>query len=151
MKLRKAKIPDVPQIYKLINFYANKRLMLPRALSEIYEHLQEFFVIEYKKKIIGCVALHVTWEDLAEIKSLAISPKFRKKGLGSKLLKRCHKEAKQLGVKRIFALSFVPEFFKKHKYRVVKRDTLPHKIWMECVKCPYFPNCKEVPLIREID
>ncbi|MFN3966219.1 MAG: GNAT family N-acetyltransferase, partial [Endomicrobiia bacterium] len=79
-----------------------------------------------------------------------LAPKFRNKGLGSKLIKKCHKEAKQLGVKRIFALSFVPEFFKKHGYKMIPRESLPHKIWIECVKCPYFPNCKEVPLIKEI-
>ncbi|MDI6640895.1 MAG: N-acetyltransferase [Elusimicrobiota bacterium] len=150
MKLRRAKVTDVAKIHKLIGHFANKKLMLARSLSELYENIQEFFVIVERSKLVGCAAIHPTWEDLAEIKSLAVLEDYQGKGYGSKLLKRCEQEAKQIGIKRIFALSFIPEFFKKHGYSEISRDKLPHKIWMECVRCPLFPDCKEVPLIKII-
>ena len=150
MKLQKAKVTDVSKIHRIVSYYATKGLMLPRSLSELYENLQEYFVLTDKDNLIGCCALHPTWEDLAEIKSLAVGEKFQNKGYGSKLLKRCESEAKILGIKRLFALSFIPEFFKKHNYREISRKKLPHKIWTECIKCPQFPNCKEVPLIKVV-
>ncbi|MFH2069736.1 MAG: N-acetyltransferase [Elusimicrobiota bacterium] len=148
--MRKARISDAQDIYKLIHYYANKRLMLARSLSEIYENIQGFFVIEKNKRIIGCCALHVTWEDLAEIKSLAVSPRYARKGYGTLLLKESEKEARQLGVKRLFALTFIPSFFRKNKFKETTREKLPHKIWIECVRCVYFPNCKEIPLIKKL-
>lgn len=148
MKIRKAKISDVHKIYELIKKYSQKNLMLPRALSELYENIQEFFVVEKGGRLIGCASVHVTWEDLAEIKSLAVAPGYKGKGIGSKLIDVCHNTAKELGVKRVFALTFVPEFFKKHGYSETSREKLPHKIWIECIKCAMFPDCKEIPLIK---
>lgn len=150
MKLRQAKTCDVKAMHALINYYAGKEEMLPRSLNDIYENIQEYLVVEHAKKIIGCCALHVSWEDLAEIKSLAIDPKHRKRGLGSKLVAECHKRAKALGVYRTFALTFKPEFFRKLGYKLIKRDDLPHKVWGECVRCPKFPDCGEVPLTKEL-
>jgi amino-acid N-acetyltransferase len=150
IKLRKAVISDVPGIYKLIKGYAERDLMLPRALSELYENIQEFFVAEEGRHIIGCASLHVTWEDLAEIKSLAVAQEYGRKGLGSKFMDNCHRTAKRLGIKKVFALTFVPGFFKKHGYEETTRDKLPHKIWIECVRCTMFPDCKEIPLIKHL-
>ncbi|MCS7231252.1 MAG: N-acetyltransferase [Elusimicrobiota bacterium] len=154
-KIQKAKVEDVPHIYKLVNKFAKKNLMLPRVLNEIYEKILEFFVIKYKNKLIGCAALHITWtgkdqEVLAEIRSLAIEENYQNKGLGSSLVTKIEKEAKKLGVEKIFALTFTPEFFKKLKYEVVSRDTLPHKIWTECINCPFFMECKEVPVVKQL-
>lgn len=151
MKLRKAKVSDIPQIHKLINFYANERLLLPRALSELYDTLQTFFVIEEKGKVVACCSLHVTWDNLAEIRSLAVDKKYQNKGYGHKFLLRCFQEAKQLGVTKLFVLTFVPSFFKKYGFREISRDKLPHKVWSDCIKCPFFPNCNEVPLLYEIN
>jgi amino-acid N-acetyltransferase len=152
-KIEKAKVSDVQYIYKLINKFAKKNLMLPRVLNDIYERLPEFFVIKVGQRVIGCVAFHLTWtgkdeEVLAEVRSLAIEEDFQNKGLGSKLVKTVEKEAKKLGVKKIFALTFVPEFFKKLGYQVIERETLPHKIWTECINCPFFMECKETPVIK---
>jgi amino-acid N-acetyltransferase len=150
MKLRQAMTHDVKAMHSLINYHAAKEEMLPRSLNDIYENIQEYFVIEDRKKIIGCCALHVSWENLAEIKSLAIDHGFQRKGLGTRLVKVCEKKAKELGVDEVFALTFKPAFFVALKYKKITRDQLPHKVWGECVRCPKFPDCGEVPLIKKL-
>jgi len=150
LKLRKAVVSDVPEIFKLIKHYAEKKLMLARALSELYENIQEFYVIVKGGKIIACSSLHVTWENLAEIKSLAVAPGHCGGGIGTKIVDACHATARRLGVKRVFALTFAPGFFKKHGYVETHRDKLPHKIWIECIRCPMFPDCKEIPLVKDL-
>jgi len=147
MKLRKAKIKDVAEIQKVINFFANRGEMLPRALNELYENLRDFFVIEDKGKVVACGALHIDWEDRAEVKGFAVDKNYQKLGLGSKILTACLKEAKQLGIKKVFALTYKPEFFSKHGFAVIDKNELPHKIWNECIKCPKFPNCDEICLV----
>ncbi|MDO8734166.1 MAG: GNAT family N-acetyltransferase, partial [Elusimicrobiota bacterium] len=111
--MRKAKISDVKEIQKLINQYAKSGEMLPRSLNQIYEQLQNFYVVELNRKIAGSCELFITWEDLAEVKALAVAPAYKGKGLGSALVKKCISTAKQLGVKKVFALTFKPDFFLK--------------------------------------
>jgi amino-acid N-acetyltransferase len=151
MKIRPAKVSDVKAMHSLIGFYAEKKEMLARSLNDLYENIQELFVVENKGKVIGCCALHVSWEDLAEIKALAIDHKFQKKGLGTKLVVSCEKKAKTLGINKIFTLTFKPGFFTRLDYKKIPKEQLPHKIWGECVKCPYFPDCGEVPLIKTLE
>jgi amino-acid N-acetyltransferase len=153
--IEKAKVDDVPHIYELVNKFAKKNLMLPRVINDIYERLQEFFVARTMKKnvVIGCVSLHITWtgkkdEVLAEIRSLAVGKKYQNKGVGTALIKNLEEEAKRLGVKKIFALTYIPEFFHKLGYETISRELLPHKVWTECINCPYFMNCKEIPVIK---
>ncbi|MFH1407242.1 MAG: N-acetyltransferase [Candidatus Omnitrophota bacterium] len=148
--IRKAKIKDIKKIQELINFYAKKDLMLPRSLNELYENLRDFFVYEEKSKLLGCCALHVSWQDLAEVKSVAVSPKHRHKGIGTKLIDAAVNEAKLLGIKQLFALTYVPLFFKRHGFRRLAKSKLPHKIWSECIYCHKFPNCDETALIRKL-
>ncbi len=124
--------------------------MLPRSLNELYENIRDFFVYIEGKNIYGCCALHVDWEDLGEIKSLAVARSKRGKGIGGKLLAHCLKDAKGLKIKRVFALTYVPEFFEIFAFKTVSKKELPHKIWSECIKCMYFPNCKEIAMMREI-
>ena len=107
-------------------------------------------VAEDKGKMIGCCALHVSWEDLAEIKALAISHAYQKKGIGTKLVAALQKNAKQLGIRKAFALTFKPQFFLKLGYTQISREELPHKIWGECVNCHLFPDCGEIPLIKDL-
>ncbi|MBN1383752.1 MAG: N-acetyltransferase [Elusimicrobia bacterium] len=149
--MRKAKISDVKEIQKIINSCAKNNEMLPRSLNQLYEQLQNFYVVEVKgKKVVGCCELFVTWEDLAEIKALAVAPSYRGKGYGVALVKKCILTAKQLGIRRVFALTFKPVFFKKLGFKVVPKDILPHKIWVECINCPLFPDCNEVPVIKKL-
>ncbi len=147
MKLRKAKMKDVKEIQGIINYFAANGEMLPRALNELYENIRDYFVIEDKGKVVACGALHVNWEDLAEVKAFAVAKSHHRQGLGTILLKACLKEAKAMGIKKVFALSYQPDFFKKHGFSVIDKMQLPHKIWSECVKCPKFPDCDETCLI----
>jgi amino-acid N-acetyltransferase len=148
MKVEKARINDAQRIHELVNSFADKGEMLPRALSEIYENLRDFFVVRDKNnQLIGCVALHINWADLAEVKSLAVSEDKQAKGLGSVLIKACLDEASELGIPTIFCLSYKPAFFEKYNFRRVDKMELPRKVWSECYRCPKFPDCDEVALI----
>lgn len=149
-KIRSAKMSDVKAIYQLINYYANRKEMLPRSLNDIYENLPEFVVAEANKKLVACCALHIAWEDLAEVKALAVRPDYQGKGIGAALVRECEKRARKYEVKRVFALTFKPEFFKKLSYQITTRDSLPHKIWGECIHCPMFPDCGEIPVIKNL-
>jgi len=144
--IRKAKVSDVPKIRELIRFYANRELMLHRSLNEIFECVRDYSVCEKEGEIVGCAALHVDWEDLAEVRSLAVAEKHQSRGIGTRLLKRCIREAKQLGVERVFALTYVPSFFEKHGFRPYPKDKLPRKIWSDCIRCHKFPDCDETAL-----
>lgn len=141
--IRKARVPDVPEIHRLINTFAERDAMLPRALSTIYENLRDFVVAEVDGRVAGCCALHVTWEDLAEVKSLAVDESLQGQGLGAKLVQVCLDEARQMGLPSVFALTYVPDFFEKMGFSRVDKATLPHKIWSECINCPKFPDCGE--------
>lgn len=145
--ISKAMPSDVPRMKELIDCYAKKGEMLPRSLSEIYEHLRSFFVYRLDGDVVACCALYVTWGDLAEIKSLAVDPKHTKKGLGSELVKAAVADAGQLGLPKVFTLTTKPEFFKKLGFKVIDKDKLPHKIWGECIRCTKFEECDETALI----
>jgi len=148
--IRKAKIGDIKQIQDLINCFAKQDLMLPRSLNELYENLRDFWVAVENNKIVACCALHISWEDLAEIKSLAVLKPSQGKGIGRELMLTCLDEAKELGAKRIFVLTYQPEYFKQFGFKRVKNSALPHKIWAECINCCKFPNCQEVALLKTL-
>jgi amino-acid N-acetyltransferase len=145
---RKAIISDAKSIHKLINKFADKDAMLPRSLNEIYENIRDFYICSADNKIVAVSALHILWEDLGEIRSIAVSSKFQGKGLGRKLIKQCLKEAKSLGIKKVFVLTYFPDFFKDNGFKDISKDALPHKIWGDCLKCPKFPDCAEVAVIK---
>ena len=151
MQIRPAKVSDVKEIHKLVEYYADKKEMLHRSLNSIYENIQEYIVAEEDGKIIGCGALHVAWEDLAEVKALAIAQEHQGKKIGSKIVAQLQENAKELGVKKVFSLSFKPEFFQKLGYSIIPKEMLPHKIWSECINCHLFPDCGEVPLLLSLD
>jgi amino-acid N-acetyltransferase len=148
--IRKATVEDVKQIQKLVNHYAKREKMLPRSLNELYENIRNFFVYTEGRKIYGCCSLAIDWEDLAEIKSLAVAQTRNGRGIGAKLMDECLKDAKKLKVKKVFALTYVPDFFEKFGFELIDKKELPHKIWSECIKCMYFPNCKEIALMKEL-
>ena len=149
--IRKAKLSDVKEIQQLIKQYSTRGDILPRSLMELYDHLRDFYVFLQNRKIVGICALHVCWEDLGEIRSLAVQEEARKKGIGVKLVKACLKEAKALGMERVFALTYRPDFFERLKFKVVDKSVLPHKIWTDCLKCVKFPDCDEVAVLKELE
>jgi len=148
--IRKAKIKDVLFIQGLINKFAHADLMLARSLNELYENLRDFWVCEENDKLMGCCALHISWKDLAEIRSLAVEEKFREKGIGTALVKTCLREAKELEVQNVFVLTYIPAYFKRFGFKKISHERLPHKIWAECINCPKFPHCNEIAMIKKI-
>lgn len=149
--IRKAKISDVDAIHKLIHDWAKRGKMLDRSLNYLYENIRNFWVYEQKSRIIGCCALGVIgWEELGEIRSIVVDKRYQRKGIGKSLVLECIKEAKQLGITKLFTLTFIPDFFKSLGFSLIDRKDLPHKIWADCINCVYFPDCKEQALILKL-
>jgi amino-acid N-acetyltransferase len=149
--LRKAQIHDVKEIQKLLTTYASKGEMLSRSLSELYEALRDFYVeVDDDGRILGTAALHIVWEDLAEVRSVAVVEDSGRKGVGSTLVTACITEARALGLKKIFCLTYKPDFFAKFGFVLVDKSTLPHKVWGDCIKCPKFPDCDENAMSMEL-
>lgn len=150
MNINKATIKDVRSMQSLINNFAKKDLMLPRSLNEIYENIRDFYVCVEDDKVIAVSALHVLWEDIAEIKSLVVANEYQGQGIGKKLIRKCLKEAAALGLKKVFALTYKPEFFIGQGFKEVDKNALPQKIWGECLKCHKFPECDESAVLIEL-
>jgi len=146
--VEKAKIQDVPQIHRLINYFADRDEMLPRSLSDIYENIRDYFVHRKGERMLACAAMHIIWSDLAEIKSVAVAEECQKQGLGTVLVNACLNEAESLGIPTIFCLTYQPAFFKKFGLTEIDKMELPRKVWTECFRCPKFPDCGEIALIR---
>ena len=147
MKAEKARISDIPHIHKLVNHFADKGEMLPRALSELYENVRDFFVVLDDEQLVACAALHVFWSDLAEIRAVSVVEGMQAQGAGALLIQACLEEASSMGMKTIFCLTYRPDFFEHFSFRQVDKKELPQKVWGECLRCPKFPDCDEVALI----
>ena len=149
MNIRPARVGDVPAIQESIRTFADRKLMIRRSRGELYESIREFLVeVNDDGQIIGCAALHVFWEDLAELKCLAVSERAQGRGVGRRLVDACWEAARELEIRSVFTLTYVADFFEKCGYQRIEKAELPHKIWNECVRCPLFPNCNEIALIR---
>jgi amino-acid N-acetyltransferase len=148
--LRKAFISDIPQIHELVNAFAVQGEMLGRSRSELYEGLRDFYVADRDGVIIGCCALHINWEDLAEVRSLAVRQEHQGGGIGKTLVLACLEEARQLGIGRIYALTYRAPFFERLGFHRVPKESLPQKVWGDCLKCPRFPNCDEDAVVMEV-
>jgi amino-acid N-acetyltransferase len=144
--IRKALIPDVKEIHRLLLDYARDGLLLSRSLAELYEMLRDFYVFEVDGKVVGTAALNICWEDLAELRSLAVHPDYNGRGAGKELVQACLDEARRLGLRRVFALTYKQAFFEKLGFAVIEKSQLPHKIWGDCMKCAKFPDCDEIAL-----
>ncbi|HIE59525.1 MAG TPA: N-acetyltransferase [Persephonella sp.] len=149
-KIRKATVKDATQIFSILQQFALKGILLPRSLNGIYENIRDFFVYEENGKIVGIGSLHIFWEDLAEIKSLAVLDEHQGKGIGKTIVEKCIEDAKNLGIKKVFALTYVPEFFEKLGFKIVDKSLFPQKVWTECIHCVKFNDCKEIPVLLEI-
>lgn len=150
--LRKARISDVKVIHKILMNYAKEGILLPRSFSELYTHLRDFLVLAHRntQEVYGCCALNIVWEDLAEIKSLAVVKEKQRQNWGRRLVEACLSEAITLGVYKVFALTYQEHFFSKLGFKKVDKDVLPQKVWADCLKCPKFPECDEVAMLIEM-
>lgn len=151
MIIRKAKLTDTEAIHKLVNFYAKKGLMLARSRSSIYENIRNYSVMESDGEVVGTGALTILWADLAEVRTLAVKEKYSRMGIGKKLVEYFLYEAKELGIEKVFTLTYQTQFFEKCGFQEISKDLMPHKIWKDCLNCPKFPNCDEVLMYTEID
>ena len=150
--IRKARPGDAPVIKAVIDEAAKDSEVLPRSLSEIYDQVRDFWVVEEgeAETVVGCAALHVVWQDLAEIKSVAVLDGARGRGLGEKLVRQCIDEAASMDLPTVFVLTAIPDFFERFGFQEVDRATLPHKIWAECIRCAKFPDCCEIAMTLEL-
>ena len=149
--LRKARISDVEGIHRLVNSCAERGEMLPRSLAELYDNMRDYYVYEIEEtgEVGGACALHICWEDLAEIRSLCVIESSRRRGVGGDLVKACMEEAPRLGVGRLFVLTYRTDLFGRFGFEEVEKTELPQKIWMDCVKCPKFPRCDEIAMVAK--
>jgi len=150
IKVARARVGDASSVHELISCFADKGEVLPRALSEIYDGIRDYFVVKKEGRVVACAALHVTWVNLAEIRSLAVDEQEQKQRIGSLLVQACIDEAKELGIPKVFCLVRKPAFFERHGFELIEKTELPQKVWAECYRCPKFPNCDEVALIRHL-
>ncbi len=148
--IRKATLADTKDIHQLLLGFAKNGLVLPRSLAEIYEAIRDFHVDEVDGQVVGVVALSLYWEDLAEVRSLAVHSDFGGRGIGRALVEACVAEARALGLKQLFALTYQPEFFGRLGFEPVEKADLPQKIWRDCMKCAKFPDCDELAFIFEL-
>lgn len=150
--IRRARIADVRFIHGILLHNANNGLLLPRPLNQLYSHIRDFYVLEDPEGVIqGCCALAITWEDIAEIRSLAVNESLRGRGFGANLVHTCLEEALELGLKRVFTLTYQVGFFAKLHFQEVTKDVLPQKVWADCIHCPKFPECDEQAMLLELE
>jgi len=140
MNVRSAKISDADAIYALVSDYAEQDKMLFRSKADIYENLRSFTVAEDDGKVVACCALQIIWEDLAEIKSLAVEDGHKGTGVGRMLVADALKQALELGLRRVFALTLELAFFQKLGFEPIDKDKLPMKVWSDCARCPKQAN-----------
>ena len=150
-RVRPARIDDVPEIHRLLQFHARKGNLLPRPLNELYRNMRDFFVIEIDDELRVCAALEIFTSELAEVRSLAVDDRYIGAGLGRKIVSEIAQEARDLGLSRLMALTYVPEFFHKMHFKTVPKESLPEKVWGVCVKCYKFHDCDETAVLRQLD
>ena len=148
--LRKARISDIRAVHRLINECAAKGEMLSRSLAELYDNMRDYIVYEEGDEVLGTCALHICWEDLAEIRSLCVIPGLRRRGIGRDLVNACLNEARELRMERVFLLTYQEDFFSKFGFRLIDKAELPQKIWTDCVKCAKFPMCDEIAMVMKL-
>ncbi|MCP3875075.1 MAG: N-acetyltransferase [Desulfobacteraceae bacterium] len=150
--IRKAVLDDANAIFALLQIYSKNGELLPRPLHKIYDHLRDFWVFEdvKQKKVVGCCALQFCWENLAEIRSLAVDPDSTGQGIGTTLTERSIQEAVYFKVTDLFTLTYRPTFFERFEFSPIDKNELPIKIWADCIGCVSFPNCDEIAMLKKL-
>jgi amino-acid N-acetyltransferase len=154
--IRNARMGDVKKIYNLLQYFADKDLLLGRSLSSLYDQLKDFSVYvenaeddPNKEELVGVCSLHICWENLAEIRSLAVTEEGQGKGVGQQLVNRALSEADSYDITKVFTLTYQPDFFRKIGFKDIDKSELPHKVWSDCIQCSKFPDCNEEALVWE--
>jgi len=156
--IRNARMGDIKKIYNLLQYFADKDLLLGRSLSSLYDQLRDFSVYVEKaeddpdqEKLLGVCALHICWDNLAEIRSLAVIDGYQGKGVGRQLIDKALSAADSYGITKVFTLTYQPEFFRRLGFKDIDKSELPHKVWSDCIQCSKFPDCNEEALMWEKD
>jgi amino-acid N-acetyltransferase len=154
--IRKAKVSEVPEIYRMLAEFARNHewAILPRKMAELYSLVRDYFVCrEDRGPIRGIAALHIFWEDWGEIRSLAVEPSYQDRGIGSRLVASCLAEARDLGLKKVFVLTSLKQadFFQRLGFDKVPKGDLPPIIWAECANCLKYPACDEIPMLNVLE
>ena len=154
--IRNARMGDIKKIYEMLQYFADKDLLLGRSLSSLYDQLRDFSVYVEKakddpdqEKLVGVCAMHICWDNLAEIRSLAVTEGYQGKGVGRQLVDKALSEADAYGITKVFTLTYQPGFFRKIGFNDIDKSELPHKVWSDCIQCSKFPNCNEEALVWE--
>jgi len=150
IKIGPAVLKDVGEMKKILDVFAAGGELLSRSRMDMYEKIRDFTVARIDGRIVGLSALHFLWEDLAEVRSLAVVNEMQGHGVGGLLVENCIEQARRIGVGKVFSLTYRPGFFEKHGFREVDKSELPHKVWKACLDCVHFPDCNEIAMIREI-
>jgi amino-acid N-acetyltransferase len=149
--LKKAMVEDIKEIHACLMSAAAAGQLLPRSLSDLYNHTRDFYVLKSEGNcVVGCCALAIVWDNLAEIRSLYVTDSLRRQGLGRILVDACFKDALDFGLHRLFTLTYRTDFFSSLGFTEVGKDTLPQKIWTDCLHCPKFPDCDEIAMQLEL-
>jgi amino-acid N-acetyltransferase len=151
LTIRKAKLTDVPDIHRLVNHYAGERIMLPRTLTDIYENVWEFTVMaDEQSRLLGCGALKLYNQEVAEIRSLCVNESLKSKGIGRQVMEQLLDEAETFGLKTVFALTVAPTFFEKLGFHQIPRERFPTKVWRDCLRCERYTCCDEKAVTMEL-
>ena len=149
--IRPATIHDVPRIQEIVNSHAELGKMLFKSFAQLYESLRDFAVYELPGgRVVGCTALAIIWADLAEVRSLAVDENFQGRGVGKRLVEWCIDECRRIQIRRLMSLTYERAFFEKLGFIVVEKDSLPLKVWSDCVRCPKRDGCDEIAMVREL-
>ncbi len=149
--IRKATIKNIRTIHSLLQIYGERGELLARPLSELYDHVRDFYVfLNSEEDVIGCCALQFCWDDLAEIRSLAVHPDHLGKKIGTRLAETAIQEAIEYKIAKLFTLTYKPNFFKQFDFSIIDRSRLPLKIWSDCMICVKFPDCDEIAMMKEL-
>ena len=148
---RKARLRDVGEISRIVNFYAALQQMLPKTHLQIYENLRDFSIVEDASgRILACGALHIYWENLAEIRAIAVVEGMSRKGIGTQLAESLIEEARELEIEQVFCFTYVPKFFNSLGFIQVEHSVLPLKVYNECFQCPKFNKCDEIAMVLQL-
>jgi amino-acid N-acetyltransferase len=145
-----ARLADAAAIHSLVTYWADRGDMLHRPIGEIYEAIRDFKVARFGDQVVGCGSLHIMGPDLAEVRSLAVAEDVQGKGVGAAIVAACLEDARAFGLERVFALTYRPGFFEKQGFQLANVMEFPQKVWNECVRCPFFTNCKEVAVVLDL-
>lgn len=147
VEIRRARVSDVNQIHELINVYSEQKILLPRTVESLYQNIQSIFVAELDDRVVGSASLSILDKELAEIRSLVVDPNVEKKGIGRLLVEEVVAETRRIGIQKLISLTYQVKFFEKCGFEVTVKDTMPQKVWKDCINCPKMPSCDEVAMV----